>query len=444
MKKFPLVLAAALFALPAFAQESAPAPEEPQEFFAPPPGGISDRFRLSGWANFNWRWSEDHSVITGFPSQIKKIERTVDPGSVGAVSLVTLVGDADVVDGVTAHLKIDLIDLYDRNPTSTDHKIDVDQAYVLFGKKYEARQMPPGSSLYLLIGKAEKFEKQITRHMESYGLCSTAFNRMEDLQAQLGGSIGPWLYFRAQVSEGNPVFMRDVDVLAGENGATLSETDRGDLNSGFPILYDAEIEDLQPNGGTTEYGGGLGFRMGRDDGTMNVDVLGFWYQRDMADHVSMYGSFYGGDLDILTAAGFDLPAHGRKKTEWGGNVDARFGPVLFFGQAVHQEIAGLERDGVEAELALRFDLPPVMAIGGAQLFTFVQPVVRGSLLDNHWKGPKEFPAPSFWWDWKKYDAGVRIGIVRGVDLTLEYTRNDIDAKVPFTLDEALATLHVGF
>lgn len=441
MRIAPLLLAAGLFALPAFAQEESAEPQE--QFFAPPPGG-SDRFRLSGWANFNWRWSEDHIVTTGFPGEPKKLERTVDPGSSASVSVVTLVGDADVIDGVSAHVKIDLIDLYDRNPTSTDHKIDVDQAYVLFGEKYEARILPPGSSLYLLVGKAEKFEKQITRHLETYGLVSTAFNRMEDLQAQIGGSLGPWFYFRAQVSQGNPLFMRDVGVLAGDQGTTLSHDEPPVLETGFPILYDAEVEDLETDSGTTEYGGGLGFRIGRDDGTMNVDFLGFWYERDLADRVELYGSLYGGDLDILSAAGFDLPVEGRRKTEWGANFDARFGPVLLFAQAVHQEVAGLERDGYEAEIALRFDFPPALAIRGSQLFTFIQPVARWSFIDNDFRGPPQFPAPSFWWDWTKYDVGVRLGIVRGVDLTLEYTRNDVEARVPFELDEALATLHVGF
>ena len=33
-----------------------------------------------------------------------------------------------------AHAKIDFIDLYDRNPTSTDRNVDVDEAWIRFGR----------------------------------------------------------------------------------------------------------------------------------------------------------------------------------------------------------------------------------------------------------------------------------------------------------------------
>ena len=32
-------------------------------------------------------------------------------------------------------------------------------------------------------------------------------------------------------------------------------------------------------------------------------------------------------------------------------------------------------------------------------------------------------APSFAWEWEKLDAGVRLGIVAGIDLTVEYADN---------------------
>jgi hypothetical protein len=49
------------------------------------------------------------------------------------------------------------------------------------------------------------------------------------------------------------------------------------------------------------------------------------------------------------------------------------------------------------------------------------------------------------WDWTKVDAGFRVGIVREVDLTAEYSWNDARARTT-TLhpDEALVTLRVGF
>jgi hypothetical protein len=50
------------------------------------------------------------------------------------------------------------------------------------------------------------------------------------------------------------------------------------------------------------------------------------------------------------------------------------------------------------------------------------------------------------WDWKKYDFGLRFGLVRGVDLTAEYTLHWVDrGPVPsLPMDELLVTLRVGF
>ena len=74
------------------------------------------------------------------------------------------------------------------------------------------------SSLYALVGKAPKLERQPFRRLDSYGLVSTAFNRFPDLQVQVGGSIGTHAYFFGQLSNGNPIFMRDPNALAGDNG----------------------------------------------------------------------------------------------------------------------------------------------------------------------------------------------------------------------------------
>jgi hypothetical protein len=54
-----------------------------------------------------------------------------------------------------------------------------------------------------------------------------------------------------------------------------------------------------------------------------------------------------------------------------------------------------------------------------------------------------YPAPSVGWVWKKYDFGVRVGIVRGIDVTAEYQRNTtwFDTLHP---DEALVTLRLAF
>jgi hypothetical protein len=50
------------------------------------------------------------------------------------------------------------------------------------------------------------------------------------------------------------------------------------------------------------------------------------------------------------------------------------------------------------------------------------------------------------WDWKKYDFGLRFGLVRDVDLTAEYTLHWVDRgpQPSLPMDEALVTLRVGF
>ena len=75
-----------------------------------------------------------------------------------------------------------------------------------------------------------------------------------------------------------------------------------------------------------------------------------------------------------------------------------------------------------------------------------QPVFRFSWIDNLWDTPLQYPALSVGWDWKKYDFGVRFGMVRDVDLTAEYTLHWVDRgpQPSLPMDELLVTLRVGF
>ncbi len=78
------------------------------------------------------------------------------------------------------------------------------------------------------------------------------------------------------------------------------------------------------------------------------------------------------------------------------------------------------------------------------MLTRLQPVVRYSRLDNDFTAPKGFVVPSAVWDWQKWDLGVRATIRQGVDLTLEYTVNDLGASRPIDHDEFLTTLRLRF
>jgi len=410
---------------------------------------LKPRFHFGLEAKAHYRDSDENRFPVPFgdlPAALRA-EETVNPGSHLEVSTFTLLLDAEWGDGLTAHGKIDFIDLYDRNPTSTDEEIDVDEAWVRFGIEPEPATLAPRSGVYLKVGKFPKFERQDDRHLESYGLVSTAFNRFEDTGAELGVSLGRHVYAKLSATQGNPVFMRDPNALAGDNGTPglLKSPPTRELGSGVVILYDAEVESLDVDG-DLEYGGGLGWRWADAAGRNGVDVLGWAYQRKLADTVALNGTFYGGDLDLLNGPfdppRFSLAIHGDEKKEVGGNVWLYWGGLSVFGQYVDQDLAGLGRTGLEGELAWRFDLPLWMAVGERQLFPWIAPAVRWSKLDNDFGLPAAgTPAPSLTWDWQKIDAGVRLGIFEGIDLTVEYADNEFTtAKGKRENNELLATL----
>ncbi|HEX7527866.1 MAG TPA: hypothetical protein VF425_02070, partial [Thermoanaerobaculia bacterium] len=336
-----------------------------------------------------------------------------------------------------------------RNPTSSADRIFVREAFVRLGKKWEPLKEMPGTTAYLEVGKAPRFSKQIARKLESYGLWGTAVGRFEETGAEAGGSFGPHLYWRASATGGTPLFYRDVNALAGDNGTperAPGSTTPPVYGSGFPILYDTMATDTGFSG-RFQLGGGLGLRFNwgenRRDG---VDLLGWYFRRDLADRVSLNGTFLSGDLKLLQGLLVALPVNGTEKREYGINLEARFGPVHFFGQGVKQSIAGLEREGYEAEVSAHIPLPGLFASGDQSVVNWIEPTVRVSYIDNLFALPDGFISPAVGWDWRKYDFGFRLGIVRGLDLTVEYSRNETTTKRKGVLhpDEGLLTLRAAF
>ena len=380
----------------------------------------------------------------GQPAQTLTMQ-TVDPEGNLEVPAATLFLDAEWGEALLGHLKVDMIDLYDRNPTSTDHKVDVDEAWIRFGRESEPGRLPERSGCYVKVGKLPKFERQDDRHLESYGLVSTAFNRFEDLGVEVGIDLGRYVYVKGSYTRGNPVFLRDPNALAGDNGtaARFDVPPHPALNSGVPIIYDAEVEEAG-SGGNEESGAGLGLRISNEDGSRRAELLAYGYQRTLADRVEMEGSLYGGDLDLLDAPFGTFPGLAdRDKTEVGGNLWLYVDGLSFFGQYVDQEIAGLGRKGYEGEIAWRFELPLFASLAGQQLFPSIAPSFRYSKLDPDFVNPPpgRTPAPSFAWEWEKTDAGLRIGIVPGTDLTVEHSHNRfLTARGWKTVDELLTTL----
>lgn len=396
--------------------------------------------------HLNYRYSKAESFELRFPfppellpvGQTSGFLETVDPGSHFEASLVSLTLGLERGKTFEARVKVDGIDLYERNPTSSDRKVDLDEAWVRFGEKPGRLELPAGTSLFVLAGKAPKMERQPVRLLESYGLASTAFNRLEDVQIQVGGSFGRHVYWRAQYSSGNPVFFRDANALAGDNGIPelLELNPDPELKSGFPILYDAEVEDYFFDSDNPETGAAVGWLWESSDGSMAYDLMAFWYERDLADTVELEGTFYGGDIDLFSAPfGIEVPLDGTTKEETGVRLYGEWRKLSLFAIYVDQTIAGLERQGWEVETGWEFSLPSANV-------PWIRPAVRYSELSNDWSGPRTFPAPSIWWDWAKYDAGVRMGIRDWADLTVEYTVHDVKIPAELDLDELHVTLRI--
>lgn len=381
------------------------------------------------------------------PGQTKGFEETVDAGAHYELSNVSVESTAAWSDWFTAHFKLDLVDLYDRNPTSTGEKVDLDEAWIRLGRETAPATLAAGSGVYLKLGKFAKLERQNDRHLESYGLVSTAFNRFEETGSELGVDLGRHFYLKARAAIGNPVFLRDPNALAGDNGTPIlmHPNPDPDLKTGVDILYNAHFANFYTDG-KLETGGGIGWRTADEEGRNGVDLLAWTNKRKLEKTVKFHGSFYGGDLLIIEGPFglFPFPIKNDEKRETGGNVWVYLGGFSFFGQYVDQDLAGLGRRGLEGEVAWRFDLPLVWAVADRQLFTFIAPAVRYSRLDNDFLAPAVTPSPSFAWDWVKVDTGVRLGIYRKIDLTVEYADNRFTLKsgAKRSNNELLTTLRV--
>ncbi len=416
-------------------------------------GGLATadgRFRLKGEVKLHFRDSDDVSVRIGSMGGMDVFERTVDPGGSFEVSTVNLIGEGELTKDLFAKVQIHFIDLYNRNPTSTSDEVRVREAWLRFGRRADGLKLPEGTTFYLQAGKAPRFAKQLTRRLESYGLWGTAVNRFEEIGAEAGGSLGKHVYWRAAVANGNPLFMRDPNALAGDNGTpdrtNLDRLDDSPYNSGFPILYDAQANDSLQDG-KAQGGGGLGLRFASEDGRRGIDLLGWVFHRKLAARVPIEGTIYGGDIDMVDDVPPGTPGwlEDDDKTEAGVNLEARWERFSVFGQWVRQDIGGLVRSGYEVEASYRIPTNGLFAIGDQPWFNWVQPAVRLSRIDNDFTGPAGMLAPSFAWDWTKIDFGLRVGIVRNVDLTVEYARHDMRTKATVLHpDELLVTLRAGF
>lgn len=396
----------------------------------------------------NYRDSNEEAFALRFPfppsflpvGQTVGFEETVDRGRHGELSVAQIRLDASYGTMFAAHAQLHAQDKYRRNPTSEDRKTDADELWLRIGPKPDFLDRPAGTSFFLQMGKFPKMERQPIRLLESYGVTATAFNRFEDVGVMGGGSIGRNLYWRLQGTTGNPLYFRDSNALAGDNGIKelLQPNPDPRLKSGFPILYNAETEGYSLRTDHVQFGQAIGYRWQNEAQTLGFDAIAFHYRRSMADEEHLTGTFYGGDLDLLNGPeGFNisLPISGRRKEETGARIYTEWRHLTAIGQFTKQLFAGMYRQGEELEIGYQLPL-------GNRYVPSVQPAIRGSALQNFFKGPRNFVAPSVWWNWIKIDYGVRIGLPHNSDLTVERARHNIASPRKLDLSETLVTLRV--
>ena len=404
----------------------------------------------------NYRDSKEEKFALKFPfppsflpvGQTVGFEETVDAGSHAELSVAQIKLDLGYSDWLLAHTQLHGVDKYRRNPTSADKKIDFDELWIQIGQRPEFLARPEKTSFFVQLGKFVKMERQPIRLLESYGLVATSFNRFEDVGVMTGGSVGRNFYWRLTGTSGNPLYFRDPNALAGDNGINelLQPNPDPKLKSGFPILYDTRVEDLALDTKNMSFGQGIGYRWQNDAQTAGFDAVAFHYRRNLRDdeNAPLTGTFYGVDLDLLEGPlDRGLPIRGKKKEETGARVYTEWGGLTSTIQFTSQSVAGMHRSGAEAELGYKLGWSVGPSVGGESLLQSIQPAVRWSELHYGFKGNGAlYPAPSIWWNWTKIDLGVRIGFARNVDLTIEHAKNNIGAPKKIHPDETLATVRI--
>ena len=404
------------------------------------------RYRVELRANYRNSKEQIFPLKTPFPSELLPVGKTVgsmetvNAGRHGELSVAQVRLDAAYGNLFAAHAQLHAQDKYRRNPTSEDRQTDADELWMRFGPRPDFFERPNGSTIFLQMGKFPRMERQPIRLLESYGLAATSFNRFEDVGFMAGGTVGRNLYWRLQGTSGNPFYFRDANALAGDNGIRELRLAHPDphLKSGFPILYNTETEGYFLKTDHVQFGQGLGYRWQNEAQTFGFDAIAFHYRRSMSDAETLTGTFYRGDLHFLHGVfGFSLPIDGGIKEETGARIYSEWHGLTVIAQGTKQLVAGLHRQGEEVESG--YAIPFTHGI-----LQSIQPAVRVSALQNRFRGPPQFVAPSVWWNWVKIDYGVRIGFARNIDVTVEETRHNIVAPRRLKLPETLVTLRVRY
>ncbi len=300
----------------------------------------------------------------------------------------------------------------------------------------------------LLFGMAPRFSKQTTRRLETYGLVG---HRGREIRAAAARDRGFVRRSRLRAGHGR---VREPSVPPRHECArgrqplrwTSAEPD-ATYESDFPILYDAKVSEVNVTG-HLEKGFGLGARLGRrrEGGRRRPRlVLRASPGRDRATQ----GARTGRESCVCSATRTSpFKASGDQRHEWGVNLQAQGE------RAQRSSDSGWTRIWPEPAATVwrpkspgSFPSPASSWWASRRSETGFNPrsVIHGSTTGSP---PRiNYPRLSVAWPWKKYDFGLRFGLVRNVDLTAEYTFHQIfrTASLPnLPMKEFVLTLRTGF
>ena len=187
MKRVATSLLSLLVLLPAPLRAQATSPAEPAD-----EGGF--KLRISGELKTHLRWSEEDRFPLAFPfppdfvpeGQPNVALETVSPGTSLEVSRALVNLDVEMPREISGHVQIGFLNLYDRNPTSSDQTVDVREAWIAFGRKRGSLELGKLADLAVLS------KDYMTAPVEQIG-------GIESLLTMVGGRIvyaaGPYAQF---------------------------------------------------------------------------------------------------------------------------------------------------------------------------------------------------------------------------------------------------------
>ncbi len=373
--------------------------------------------------------------------------RTPAAGTSFEVQDVELSADAEWTPSLKGRIVVHVLDLYNRNPTSSARAHRGARGVAAVGTRYDVLRPQDGTRVYVLLGKAPRFTKQLDRHLESYGLWGTAVGRFEQLQAQLGGSLGG-----PSTGGRTPPTATRCSCATRTRSPGTSARRRPCPATWIPSTRAASRSSTTPrprtcaSAATSSSAAARPALRGRRGPQRRRPARLVLPARPGGQGAHPRQLLRGRPRDAARRGRSTLDYVGRKREEHGANLQARLAGLRLFGQYVWQDLAGLKRQGFEVEVAYRIPLNGLFVSGDSPVVNWIQPAVRYSSIDNKFSGPSTFVAPSFFWDWTKLDAGLRVGIVAQVDLTVEYERSQMTLLRPqdHASSEGLATLRFAF